>query len=47
MKSETGRMGEIIRTLATPQQGVQPNADDIAEATVKKLRGTNNERRLV
>jgi integrase/recombinase XerC len=32
------RQGEIIRGLATPQQAVQSDADEIAEAVVKKLR---------
>jgi integrase len=32
------RQREIIRGLATPQQAVQPNAEEIAEAVVKKLR---------
>jgi len=32
------RQGEIIRALATPQQGEQSNADEIADKVVKKLR---------
>jgi integrase len=32
------RQGEIIRDLATPQQAAQTDADEIAEAVVKKLR---------
>jgi hypothetical protein len=32
------RQKEIIRGLVTPQQGVQSNADEIADKVVKKLR---------
>ena len=32
------RQGEIMRGLATPQQTTQTDADEIAEAVVKKLR---------
>jgi integrase len=32
------RQGEIMRGLATPQQSMQTDADEIAEAVVKKLR---------
>jgi len=32
------RQGEIIKGLANPQQAVQPDADDIAEALFKRLR---------
>ena len=35
---ECQRQGEIIRNLATPQQAIQPNASEIAEAVLKKLR---------
>jgi hypothetical protein len=31
------RQGEIIRSLATPQQAVQTGADEIAEAVFRKL----------
>lgn len=34
------RQGEIIRDLATPQQAVQPGADEIAEAVFNKLRAS-------
>lgn len=34
------RQGEIIRGLATPQQAVQPGADEIAEAVFNKLRAS-------
>ena len=33
------RQGQIIRGLAEPQQGMKADADDIAEAVIKKLRG--------
>lgn len=32
------RQGQIIRDLAKPQQAMQPNADEIAEAVFRKLR---------
>jgi len=32
------RQGELIRALATPQQGVPSDADEIAEAVLKKFR---------
>ncbi len=37
------RQGEIIRALATPQQGGQTNADEIAEAVFRKLRASGVE----
>lgn len=35
------RQGEIIRGLATPQQAVQPGADEIAEAVFNKFRASS------
>ena len=32
------RQGEIIRSLAAPQQALQPDANEIAEAVFKRLR---------
>ncbi len=32
------RQGEIIRGLAAPQQSIQPDANEIAEAVFKRLR---------
>jgi len=32
------RQGEIMRGLATPQQAVRSDANEIADAVVKKLR---------
>jgi len=34
------RQGEIIRDLALPQKNMQKEANEIAEAVFKKLRGT-------
>ena len=34
------RQGEIIRDLATPQNAVPTDADEIAEAVCKKLRSS-------
>jgi hypothetical protein len=35
---ETDRQGEIIRELGAPRKAIQPGAEDIAEAVVRKLR---------
>ena len=32
------RQGEIIRGLATPQQAMQPDANEFVDAVVKRLR---------
>jgi len=43
---ECRRQGEIIHSLATPQQTVQTDADKIAEAVFKKIRGCNSKLQL-
>lgn len=35
------RQGEIIRGLGSPQQAVQSDANEIAEAVLKRLRGSD------
>lgn len=40
---ECQRQGEIMRGLATPQLAVQPDANEIAEAMLRKLRDSGVE----